>query len=328
MGIESRLLGNLCSRVHYIIILVVLVISNMCVVNAQNDPQSSMYFAVPTQYNPAAAGSDSALHVSVFDRMQWVGVKNAPRTFFVSADMPFMVKQSRHGVGLAIVNDQSGLFQTTQLGVQYSHSLRLAGGRLALGLQGGMVNQSFAGGDIYIPDGDAWDPNDDGLPSGDISGMTVDFGFGAYYEYDWLYAGISAQHLTGGTLELDEYAYTELERSYFFIVGGNIPIKRSLLLLQPSFLLKTTFQAMQYDFTLRATYDNKFWGGLTFRPGDAIVMMVGANVGSISLGYAYDIGLSPLARVSNGSHEIMATYSYKLNLDKKRQHAHKSIRIL
>jgi hypothetical protein len=87
-------------------------------------------------------------------------------------------------------------------------------------------------------------------------------------------------------------------------------------------------QAVQTDYTLRATYDHKFWGGVTYRPGDAVVMMVGADVGNIRLGYAYDIGISPLAKASNGSHELMVTYSYKIDLDKQKQHSHKSIRIL
>lgn len=295
---------------------------------AQNDPQIGMYWAVPTLYNPASAGTDSALHITALDRMQWVGVKNAPRTFFASLDLPFKVRQSRHGVGVSVMNDQAGLFNTTQLGAQYSHSFALWGGRLALGLQAGMVNQAFRGGDIYMPDGDAWDRQDDGLPTGDISGMTFDCGFGAYYECPWFYAGLSAQHLTGGAIDLDEYAYTELTRTYFFNVGCNIPIKRSLLLVQPSILVKTTFQALQTDYNLRVLYDRKFWGGITFRPGDAVVLMVGANVGNIVLGYGYDIGISPLAKASNGSHELMVTYSMKLDLDKKKQHAHKSIRIL
>lgn len=296
--------------------------------SAQNEAQTSMYFAVPTFYNPASAGADSALLITAFDRMQWVGVKNAPQTFFVSVDMPFKVRQSRHGIGLSVMNDQAGLFKTTQLGLQYSHSFRLWEGRLALGFQAGMVNQDFAGGEIFLPDGDAWDPNDDGLPSGDISGMTFDCAFGAYYEHEWFFAGLSAQHLTGGAIDLDEYAYSELTRTYFFLLGSNIPVKRSLLLLQPSVLVKTTFQALQYDITLRALYDNKFWGGITLRPGDAVVVMAGVNLGNINLGYAYDIGITPLAKASHGSHEVMATYSMKLDLDKKKQHARKSIRIL
>ncbi len=320
---------KLQSRVHIIITVVLLIMvssASLCV--AQNDPQSSMYWAVPTLYNPAAVGSDSALHISAFDRMQWVGVKNAPKTFFAAVDMPFKAKKVRNGIGAMVMNDQAGLFKTTQLGLQYSYSMDLKEGRLALGLQAGMVNQAFSGGDIYIPDGDAWDPSADGLPSGDVSAMAFDCGFGAFYERGWFYAGLGIQHLAETTIELDEYAFTQLERTYYFTAGGNIPIKRSLFILQPSVLVKTTLQALQIDYTLRATYDKKFWGGVTVRPGDAVVLMVGADVGPIRLGYSYDIGVSPLAKASNGSHELMVTYSYKIDLDKHKQHAHKSIRIL
>ena len=317
------------ARVHIILILLLAGwAGNTCSLMAQNDPQSSMYWAVPTLYNPAAVGCDSAIHISAFNRMQWVGVKNAPQTFFAAVDMPFKFKNVRNGAGLSVMNDKAGLFNTTQLGAQYSYSQNLWEGRLALGLQAGMVNQSFAGGDVYIPDGDAWDPSADGLPTGDVSAMTFDCGFGAWYERQWLYAGFGIQHLSEGTINLDEYAYSELTRTYFFNVGGNIPIRRTLFIVQPSILVKTTMQAVQTDYTLRATYDHKFWGGVTYRPGDAVVMMVGADVGNIRLGYAYDIGISPLAKASNGSHELMVTYSYKIDLDKQKQHSHKSIRIL
>lgn len=320
---------KLHSRVHTLIIVILLMFVNSTIICwSQNDPQTSMYWAVPTVYNPAAVGCDSALHISAFDRMQWVGVKNAPKTFFAALDMPFKFKNVRNGLGAMVMNDQAGLFNATQLGAQYSYSLNLWKGRMALGLQLGMVNQAFKGGDIYIPDGDAWDPSADGLPSGDVSAMAFDCGFGAYYENGWFYGGLGVQHLAETTLELDEYAYTQLKRTYYFTVGGNIPIKRSLLIVQPSILMKTTLQAYQIDYTLRATYDHKFWGGVTFRPGDAVVLMVGADVGAVRLGYSYDIGISPLAKASNGSHELMVTYSYKIDLDKQKQHAHKSIRIL
>lgn len=295
---------------------------------AQNDPQTSMYWAVPTLYNPATVGCDSALHVSAFNRMQWVGVTNAPKTFFASIDMPFKVKSVRNGFGVMVMNDQAGLFKTTQLGAQYSYSMDLWLGRLALGLQFGMVNQAFSGGEIYIPDGDAWDAKAEGLPSGEVSAMALDCGFGVYYETPILSAGLGVQHLAESTIDLDEYAYTQLKRAYYFTVLGNIPVKRSLFILQPSVLIKTTLQALQYDYTIRATYDHKFWGGITYRPGDAVVMMVGADIAAVRLGYAYDIGISPLAKASNGSHELMVTYSYKLDLDRHKQHAHKSIRIL
>lgn len=295
---------------------------------AQNEVQTSMYWATPTLYNPSTAGSDSAMHIAAFNRMQWVGVENAPQTFFASVDLPFKLKQRRMGAGASVLSDKAGLFNTTQIEAQLSMSYKLWGGRLALGLQGGFVNQAFNAGDIYIPEGDAWDPNDDALPKNEVSAMTFDVATGAYYERKGWYAGVGVQHLASGTVELDEFAYSELERTYFFHAGGNIVIKRSLLSLQPSLLIKSILHATQTDFTLRMTYNKQFWGGLNYRPKDAVTVMVGADVGSVRLGYAYDIGISPLAKASHGSHEIMVTYSMHLDLDKKKQHQHKSIRIL
>lgn len=328
MRLDRDILRLLCANMIPVRIWVLCCCWLATQLSAQDIPQTSMYWAVSTFYNPAAVGADSALHVTAFSRMQWSGVENAPRTFFVSGDMPFKIRNRRHGVGLTLMNDQAGLFANTQFGLQYAYSMKLWGGRLALGAQLGAVNQGFDGGGIYIPDGDAWDPSDDALPSGQVSALAFDAGVGAYYERNWFYGGVGAQHLTGGELDLDEYAYSELTRTFYFHAGCNIPIKHTLFIVQPSVLVKTTFQMTQTDYTLRASYDRRFWGGLTYRPGDAVVLMVGADVRTIRLGYAYDIGISPLASAAGGSHELLVTYTMHIELDKKRKHPHKSIRIL
>lgn len=312
-------------------LLVVLVLSiqfPFSALKAQQDTQSSMYWAAPTLYNSATAGCDSALHITAFDRMQWVGVKNAPQTFFVSADMPVMLGRKRAGAGLSILNDQAGLFTTTFVNAQLNYSLKLLGGRLAIGIQPGFVNQAFRGGDVYIPSGDAWDASDDAIPTGDVSGMGFDLGVGTYYEQGWFYGGLSAQHLTAAELELGDYAYSELTPTFYFHAGGNIPLKRTLFILQPSLLVKTTFQFTQCDFTFRALWDHKFWGGVTYRPGDAVVLMVGADINSIRLGYAYDVPISQIGFTAGGSHELLATYTMHIDLDKTRNRGTKSIRIL
>lgn len=295
---------------------------------AQNDAQTSLYWATPTLYNPATAGADSALQVTAFDRMQWVGVEGAPQTFFVSADAPLRIGRKRLGLGASVLNDQAGLFKTTFVSVQLGYSLSLWGGRFALGLQPGFVNQSFSGGEVYIPSGDAWDSSDPSIPHSDVAGKGFDLGLGAFYEYGNWYGGVSFQHMNRAELELADYAYSQLERTLYFHTGGNIPLKRTLFILQPSVLVKTTFQFTQYDFTLRITWNHKFWGGVSYRPSDAIVLMVGAYVGSVRLGYAYDIGISRFGMASGGSHEIMAGWSMPIELDKKTRHGHKSIRIL
>lgn len=315
-------------RVLFFVLLLIIYMPAM----AQNDGNRSMYWAVPTEFNPSMAGCDSAMHVSASNRQQWVGVENAPQTSFISADMPFKFRGIRQGVGVSILNDQAGLFSTTITSGQYSYSKTVWGGRLALGAQLGMINQKFDAGGIYIPDGDAWNPSDEALPSGDVSGTSLDLGLGAYFEKNFAgstyYAALSLMHLNQATIDLEEYAYYQQKRTYYFLAGGNIPLTRTLFILQPSLLVKSILQTTQVDVTLRATYDNRFFGGLSYRHGDAIVLMAGAEIKSIRLGYSYDIGTSALARASNGSHEIVMSYLVKMDLDKNKKHPKKSIRIL
>lgn len=297
-------------------------------VRAQQDTQQSMYWASPTAFNPATAGCDSALHITAFDRMQWVGVRGAPQTFFVSADLPVMLGRKRTGLGLSILNDKAGLFTTTLVNAQLNYSMKLFGGRLALGAQPAFVNQAFDGSGVFIPSGEAWDASDDAIPTGEVSGMAFDLGAGAYYEWKYLYAGLSAQHLLASQVELEEYAYTEFSPTFYFYAGGNIPLKHTLFILQPSLLVKSTFQFTQYDITLRTLWNNKFWGGITYRPGDAMVLMVGADIEHIRLGYAYDVPLSQMSLAGGGSHELLATYTLHIDLDKQKRRGNKSIRIL
>ena len=317
--IWQKTMGNLCA---------IVMLFSASVLFAQQDTNESMYWATPTLYNPATAGSDSALHITAFDRMQWVGVKDAPQTFFVSADLPIMLGRKRTGLGATILNDKAGLFTTTFVSLQANYSFKLWGGRFAVGLQPGFVNQTFAGGDVYIPSGEAWDAADDAIPTGDVSGMTFDPSAGVYYERGWFYGGFSGLHLMGSEIELADYAYFELSPTFYFHAGGNIPLKHTLFILQPSLLVKSTFQFTQYDFSLRTTYNEKFWGGLSYRPGDAVVVMVGADINHVRLGYAYDIPISQIGIAGGGSHEILATYTMHIDLDKVKSRGTKSIRIL
>ena len=319
-----------CARRKFLraVVVCVLLVISVLPATAQLDVPTSMNWATPTLYNAATAGSDSALHVTAFNRMQWVGVDDAPQTFFVSADLPFKLGSRRAGAGVTILNDQEGLFTTTYVNAQANYSRSLWGGRLALGVQPGFVNQVFKGGEVSIPTGDAWDPSDESIPTTDVSGMGFDLGLGAYYEWGRFYGGISVQHLLGTQLELGDYAYTELSQTFYFHAGGNIPIKRTLFILHPSLLVRTTFQFAQIDVTMRATFDHKFWGGITYRPGDAVALMVGADVGAVRIGYSYDVGISRIGFESGGSHELLMGWTMHLDLDKKNRHGAKSIRIL
>src|SRR5688500_8253737 len=73
---------------------------------AQQDPQYSLYQFNQLVINPAYAGARDALQVIAAHREQWLGFPGAPRTTCFSAHGP--VLNRKLGVGLTIVNDEIG----------------------------------------------------------------------------------------------------------------------------------------------------------------------------------------------------------------------------
>jgi hypothetical protein len=72
------------------------------------------------------------------------------------------------------------------------------------------------------------------------------------------------------------------------------------------------------DINFNALYKNMIWGGLTYRFGDEIAPMLGYqhpfNDGSIlRVGYSYGITTSIIGNYSNGSHDLMLNYCFKLS---------------
>lgn len=322
-------------------------------VMAQFDTQVSNYWAVSNYFNPGYAGQSGKLEVTGLYRLQWLGIKNAPRTGLVLGEMPFMFGGKEHGVGFAMYNDQIGLFKSNVISGQYAFKIKLAGGNLGIGIQGGYINESFDGTQVDIPDDDEYyNPTDAAIPLTQVSGKSVDGAAGIFYSRKKWYAGFSVTHVTAPKLELNENYILEIPRSYYFTAGYNIQLNNPLLEIQPTLLLKTmqmssyslntdsltekikgnTFKAMlrnsQVDISVRMIYDKKFWGGLSWKYGDAIVLMLGGKFKMIEAGYAYDFPISRIIKVSTGSHELFLRYNMDLNLKKKGKYKHKSVRIL
>lgn len=305
---------------------------------AQSDAQFSQYYEIQNYYNASAIGTTDLLKIRGGARLQWVGIKNAPQTFLVAADMPFKFLGKRFGTGLVMQQESMGLFSNLTLGAQIAYKLKLFKGTLSIGAQIGFIDQSFKGSEVYIPDGDDYhQPTDPSIPTQDLTGSSVDFSAGVYYSRRNWYAGVSCLHIAEPTVtmsvegtestESQEYQ-TSLQRMVYFTGGGNIPLKNTLFELQPSMMLKTNFSMFQAEATMRATYNKFLSFGLGYRWKDAISVMVGAEFKNFFLGYAYDYPVSAIAKASSGSHEIVAGYRLKLDFSGKNKNKHRSIRIM
>ncbi|MDR1980942.1 MAG: type IX secretion system membrane protein PorP/SprF [Tannerellaceae bacterium] len=310
------------------LLIIVLTACMTGVVRAQYDAQLSQYFMAMGYYNPAYAGTTGDLNAFALHRQQWIGIKGAPKSFFVTGDMPLKVGKSTVGIGLNLFTERIGLFQNTNVAGQLAYKQKLFGGTLSIGLQLGLANISFDGTKVYIPESDYHEKEDEAIPTSEVNGMGLDMNGGLYYTHTHFYIGMASTHVLEPELELDENISTYIGRAYNLTAGYNIQLKNPLYELQPSVFMKTDIQSFQADITARLVYNKMFNGGVSWRVNESVIVMLGVVFGNIQAGYAYDFPTTPILKGSSGSHELMIRFKVKLNKMKTGQYKHKSVRIL
>lgn len=315
---------------------------------AQGDAMLTQYWALPTYYNPGAAGDTDNLRLRGGGRLQWIGIDNAPKTFVVAADMPFKLFNKKFGVGLVAQQESMGLFHNLSVNAQIGYKLKLFKGELTGSLQIGFLNEQFKGSEVYIPsDDDYHQPDDDAIPNRDVSGNALDLGVGLFYTHPKFWAGISLLHANNPTVSFSsegesgsgssslpsgdgvakKYQFTA-KRAAYFMAGSNIPVKNTLFEVIPSLIVRSDLTFTDFEITGRLRYNKLFTAGLGYRYNDAVSLMLGAEIKGIFIGYSYDYHTSDISKASSGSHEIVAGYNLKLDFSEKNRNKHKSIRIM
>ena len=288
-------------------------------VQAQQAPQYSLYMFNKLNYNPAYAGLDHSLSATGIYRKQWQGLEGSPTTQSFNVHMPLYIIGG--GIGINLENDVLGAERLSTASLAYSWQRNLGNGILSAGLSGGIVQRMLDGSKLRTPDGnyleDVPDHADNILPIGTETAIVPSFSAGAYYQTERFEVGIAARNLAEQSAKLG-LLNLKLNRHYFFNFGLNFDISRSLS-IHPSLLLKSDFIQTQAEISTIVRYNDNIFAGASFRgyntnSMDAVVIMAGFKLSEkITLAYAYDLTLSDLSVVSNGSHEIMLNY----NLNKR-----------
>ncbi|HEY5590745.1 MAG TPA: type IX secretion system membrane protein PorP/SprF [Paludibacter sp.] len=297
---------------------------------SQFDVQLSQYMFHNSAFNPAAVGEGNMIQIIGQHRIQWVGMPNAPQTTFFSINSPIKVANSLHGFGFRFLNDKAGLFTNQSAQLQYAFKKKMGNGVLSLGADLGFVSLGFRGDSVHKTTSDYHDvPNDPLIPKSSVNGMSFDMNVGIFYSTSMFYTGLSYSHLNNPTVSLSDGINDIRLQGTLFLTGGyNWTLPDTKFVLKPSALLKSDFSSLQLDVSSRMEYDNKYWGGLSYRIQDAVVFMAGINIaGGLSIGYSYDLPTSQIITVSSGSHEIMLVYSFEYVFE-KRTSKYKSIRLL
>jgi type IX secretion system PorP/SprF family membrane protein len=284
---------------------------------AQQPAQYSMYMLNTFNWNPAAAGTDNALTATVGYRQQWAGLPGAPVSQYLLAQMPLSILRS--GVGLKLENDGLGAQGNTAFALAYNYQMPVKNSIFSVGLAAGMSQYRLDGSVIRTPggiySGGVINHEDNLLSATSESGIAPTIEGGVYFKNPKFNAGIGIRNINSPTISLNQLQY-KLKPAYFFTAEGNFQLSNKFS-VHPSVFVRTDAVQLQLDAGVIMRYNDNIFGGATLRGYnssslDAVAIIGGFRLNQkFTIAYAYDLTLSSLQRVSNGSHEIVLHYRIK-----------------
>ncbi|MDB5032262.1 type IX secretion system membrane protein PorP/SprF [Mucilaginibacter sp.] len=319
-------------RVLYLFILIVFSIR---MATAQQLPQYTQYVFNNYLLNPAVSGIENYTDAKLGYRSQWTGLDGAPVTSYLTVNLPigngflngdatafpggggtnpssrlytqdYRASEPHHGVGIMVVTDKAGPITQTNIDATYAYHIGLAPQlNLAVGVLAGVNHISLNTSQITLAT-----PFDPAITNGNNSQWKPDLGAGLWLYSGAYYVGASVQQLLPQNLYFST-SNTAVNVSktvphYFLTAGTKLYLSDDITLL-PSFLVKEIQPVpLTYDINVKASFQDKFWLGGSYRHGDSFGILAGFNLSSfINIGYSYDITTSTLNTVSNGTHEIV-----------------------
>lgn len=295
---------------------------------SQFEGQFTQYMHTKSYINPGAVGEQQMMEVLVAQRLQWLGIKNAPKTTLFSANTPFKIGKSTHAGGIQFLGDFYGLFSNQQITLQYAYKHKFENVTLSAGINLGVLNIIINGDSARMVESDYHSSNDPKVPINKQSGVGFDMGVGLYLSNPHFFAGISILHLPGAKIHLGDNYQFVVKQHYSVMGGYNIRLYNPNFTLKPSALIVTDMASWQAYISCMLDYKDKFWGGLTYSIQNAVSFSFGMEIiNGLRFGYTYDLPASRIIRATSGSHELFIAYDFNLFVPKK-EHKHKSIRIL
>ena len=295
------------------IFILILGVVSVIAVSAQIDPQFSQNMFNKLANNPGFAGSRGDISTSVLHRSQWMGFGEdggsaaSTQNFSIDAELPSLYG----GVGLNVVKDNVAEFSNLGLQASYAFRTEIGMGQIGMGMSVGMYQSGVNGGALRPAA-----IGDPAIPTGDVKGSSLDIGAGVYYNTQDVYIGISSSHMTEPTIEWSEGSSIntlDLTRHYFLIAGYYHEIN-SILSLNPSIYLKSDGATSQLDINTNLIYNNKMWGGVSYRLDEGLILLAGMNVNEdLRFGLGYDVTI--MNPMSN-SIEFMLGYNFKIKTNK------------
>ncbi|MDX1768938.1 MAG: type IX secretion system membrane protein PorP/SprF [Arenibacter troitsensis] len=277
-----------------------------------NSPQLSQYLADnPFVLSPTYAGIGDHVKIRLNGLAQWVGIKDAPRTQSLAADMRLGEKS---GVGLFLYNDSNGYTKQQGARISFAHHLtlnRYEDEFLSFGISYNF-NQFRLDVEEFMDAG--FDPG----VTDDRSTSNHNFDVGLLYRKNSFYFSVNASNLINKDVYIFDPIYEPNKLRNFYVYTGYRYKKsrNSNMEIEPSILYKI-FESdgrSEADLNLKFRwydFEDYYYAGVTYRfLNDQIgrplyiAPLAGLKKSNFYFGYSYQIILNEILGYSTGTHVV------------------------
>ncbi|PKP08007.1 MAG: hypothetical protein CVU09_17570 [Bacteroidetes bacterium HGW-Bacteroidetes-4] len=263
--------------------------------------------------NPAFAGSQDALSVSMFHRRYWDGFEGSPQTIAFTADAP--LNSERVGLGLFLLNSKVGISNENTLAGNYAFRIKLGESTLAFGLAFGFTLYRNSWDELA-----ARDANDELLSNQQSTGILPNASLGAYYSTSTYFVGLSLPMFLSHEYDAQNDSYRMQNRmseySYYLHAGITHSLSTDLKVF-PTLLLKYyPNQTLQADFNAQVIFRDKLWLGAGYRTKSTLIGLLQFQVNKqLRFAYSYNFNLAKMIQFNNNSHEVMLHYNFNFDTE-------------
>ena len=264
----------------------------------------SQYLYNGLAINPAYAGSNEVLTISIATRNQWIGHEGAPSNQTLSGHVP--LKNSKIALGFTLAHEKIGARNYTGTFLNYAYRIRLPVGKISMGFKAGITS-----GNLKIQGLD-YDP-----VFSDITQkyLLPNAGIGFYYYTDIFFAGTSIPFLLGyedGGENSGVQTYHDIKRYSYYLTSGYTFVLDSKWQIQPSFLASYEI-SLKYNLDISANviYTDLLKAGITYRTNRSIILLFSYKINyQFRAGIAYDYGFGEINEYNQSAFELFLQYEF------------------
>lgn len=273
---------------------------------AQYDPLYNQYVFNQHLINPAYAGAFDYVSITAMLRSQWTLVPGAPITNSITGHTSIF--DNKGGVGLYVLNDQLGVSNNTEAFISFSYKIDFGRAKLAMGMQGGMIQYKYNYSKLnFFADGDL-DPK---FNSNEDNFMRPNFGAGLLFYGEYFYAGISIPRILNIEVNDGLESSTRYQKHYYISGGVVLPLSNAIK-IKPSGLLRVVENKVSLDINASVLINEIIWAGILMRDFSTLGLITELQISDkIRLGFSYE--LPPFSQVDDSV--LGSTFEFMVGFD-------------